>query len=119
MIIENKPEFNDGEKPKVIEVHRYTTDALRSLSIPQRGQGGCTIMPQSSIITAEDPGFSWELDEVNQIIQSLEGRNISVSITADIANLFGNIIMSLRRGERIVIEEKKPKITRIEDLPYR
>lgn len=120
MTIEDKPEFNNGEKPKVIEVHRFTTDALRTLPIPQGKQGGCRFMPQRSVITAEDPSYYWEMDEVNQMVQSLQGPDMSPSIEADLANLFGNIIMSLRKGERIVIEEEpKVRIARVEDIRQR
>lgn len=106
MTIENNHELGEAKTSRAIEVHGYTVDALKGIPIPRKVVGGCTIMPRRGIMTAEDPSYQWEIDDVNKIIRSLRGPHVSVSITSDIANLIGNIIMSLRRGERIVIEEE-------------
>ncbi len=106
MSVENQMEQSNMRRDdEILQVQQYTLEALREIRLPQYSMGGCTLMPRTMVVSAEDPYFDWDLNAINEVFESLDSSDISPSIPNDLANLFGRIIVGLRKGGNLIIQE--------------
>lgn len=106
MTIENSIEGREIPRDETIWVYRHTIDALREVELPRKVEGGCSLWPQRYLgKSAEDPNFYWQMEDVNRIAESLPYYS-----SEDLAELFGRIMIGLRRGQNLaigIIEERR------------
>lgn len=106
MTIENKVELTGSDQePEIIGLEPYVTKALRMISLPQQEQGGCTIMPRKFSVSADEPGFCWNMDTVNGIVESSQEHVWNAP--GDLADLFGRILLNLRAGRSTTVGVKR------------
>ncbi len=111
MIIENEIRLTEcNQEPEVVEVEPYVVDALKAVTLPQQKQGGCTIMPKTYLVSAEDKGFRWDMNFVNEIAKS--SQEFGWGTEDDLAQVFGRILLNLRAGRSTTVGMKQYPVIR-------